>query len=238
MNAKVPRTYDEQLDILISRGCEIPDRNAAVNILKRTNYYRMSAYFLPFKLPDGTYQPGTSLENVYGIYEFDKKLNVLLYGLIEEIEVFIKSQIAYYHSINYGALGYLDKTNFLPSKAEKHRKLMDIFKREVENNKDTPCVKHHILKYGGKFPIWVAVELFTLGNISQFYSQMTAADKKAVCKEISDMTGYTYTYAQMESLLFCITHLRNKCAHFSRLYYYKFGTIPNFPDYVLKNKTC
>lgn len=235
MNIKEPKTYDEQLDILISRGCEISERNAAINMLKRTNYYRLSAYFLPFKLQDGTYQSGTSLENVYGIYEFDKRITVLLCGLIEEIEVFIKCQIAYYHSIKYGALGYLYEENFLPSKAEKHRELMAIFQKEVANNKDTPCVKHHMLKYDGKFPFWAAVELFTLGNISQFYSQMTAADKKSVCIEISNMTGYTYTYAQMESLLFCLTHLRNKCAHFSRLYYYKFGTIPKFPAYVLQN---
>ena len=104
MNIKEPKTYDEQLDILISRGCEISGKNAAINMLKRTNYYRLSAYFLPFKLQDGTYQLGTSLENVYGIYEFDKKLTVLLCGLIEEIEVFIKCQIAYYYSIKYGAL--------------------------------------------------------------------------------------------------------------------------------------
>lgn len=204
-------------------------------MLKRTNYYRLSAYFLPFRLQDGTYQSGTSLENVYGIYEFDKRLTVLLCGLIEETEVFVKCQIAYYHSIKYGALGYLDDENFLPSKADKHRELMSIFQKEVANNKDAPCVKHHILKYGGKFPFWAAVELFTLRNISQFYSQMTAADKKSVCTEMLCMTGYTYTYTQMESLLFCLTHLRNKCAHFSRLYYYKFGTIPKFPDYVSQN---
>ncbi len=235
MNVKEPKTYDEQLKLLINKGCEISDKSTAIDILKRINYYRLSAYFLPFKLQDDTYKTGTSLETVYGIYEFDKRLTLLLYGLIEEIEVFIKCQIAYYHSIKYGALGYLDSKNFLPSKTEKHKELMDIFQKEVTKNKGMPCVKHHIDKYNGNFPFWAAVELFTLGNISQLFSQMIAKDKKAICKDITKLTGYTYTYSQMESLLFCLTHLRNKCAYFSRLYYYKFGTIPKFPNYILQN---
>ena len=177
---------------------------------------------------------GTTLERISGIYEFDKRLTVMLCGLIEEIEVFIKTQIAYYHSLTYGALGYLDSNNFLPTKADKHKDLIDLFNREIQNNSDTLFVKHHNKNYNGQFPLWVAVELFTLGNISQFYSQMTAADKKAVSKNITELTGYQYQYKQLESLLFCLTHLRNKCAHFTRLYYHKFGTIPNFPKYVTK----
>ncbi|MGN1304348.1 MAG: Abi family protein [Oscillospiraceae bacterium] len=232
MYVKEHNTYDEQINKLIQRGCTITDKNQAVNILKRVNYYRLSAYFLPFKQNDESYISGTSIDKIYGIYEFDKRLTVMLCGLIEEIEVFIKTQIAYYHSLTYGALGYLDDNNFLPSKADKHHDLINLFNCEVHNNADSLFVKHHIQNYNGQFPLWVAVELFTLGNISQFYSQMKAADKKAVSRNITELTGYAYQYKQLESLLFCLTHLRNKCAHFTRLYFHKFGTIPNLPKYV------
>lgn len=232
MDVKEHKTYKEQINKLINRGCKITDTERAANILKRVNYYRLSAYFLPFKQTDDFYISGTTLENVYGIYEFDKRLTVMLYGLIEEIEVFIKTQIAYYHSLTYGALGYLDDKNFMPTKANKHQNLMDLFNHEVQNNADSLFVKHHNQNYNGQFPLWVAVELFTLGNTSQFYSQMKAADKKAVSKNLTELTGYAYQYKQLESLLFCLTHLRNKCAHFTRLYYHKFGTIPKFPKYV------
>ncbi len=67
-------------------------------ILNKINYYKLSAYFLPFKKVDDTYTKGTSLLKVYKIYEFDRKLSTLLYGIIQKIEVFIKTQIAYYHS--------------------------------------------------------------------------------------------------------------------------------------------
>lgn len=232
MDVKEHNTYDEQIDKLISRGCNITDREQAANVLKRVNYYRLSAYFLPFKQNDDSYINGTSLEKIYGIYEFDKRLTVMLCGLIEEIEVFIKTQIAYYHSLTYGALGYLDNNNFHSTKADKHRELIELFNREVQSNAETLFVKHHINNYNGQFPLWAAVELFTLGNISQFYSQMKAADQKAVSRNLTELTGYAYQYKQLESLLFCLTHLRNKCAHFTRLYYHKFGTIPNLPRYV------
>lgn len=233
MDIKEPKTYEEQIDKLIDRGCSVANRTQAIKILKHANYYRLSAYFLPFKKSDNlTYKTGTNFEKIYNIYEFDQRIAILLYGIIEEIEVFIKTQIAYHHSIKYGAVGYLDNNNFIPSKAAKHQNLMSLFQQEVQNNKDTLFVKHHIQKYGGQFPLWVAVELFTLGNISQFYSQMKGCDKKQVCKNLTELTGYKYQYYQLESLLFCLTHLRNKCAHFSRLYYFKFGTIPQYPNYV------
>ena len=235
MDIKEPISYEEQLNKLINRGCTVTDEINAINILKRVNYYRLSAYFLPFKKNDGSYIEPTEFDRVYGIYEFDKRLTAMLCGLIEEIEVFIKTQIAYYHSQKYGALGYLDSENFSEMKFEKHKKLIKMFEDEVSDNKDVLFVKHHIQNYDRQFPLWVAVELFTLGNISQFYSQMKAADQKAVSKCITELTGYVYQYKQLESMLFCLTHLRNKCAHFSRLYFHKFGTIPSLPRQVAES---
>ena len=209
MDLKEPKTFDEQIDKLIEHGCAFMDRAQAVKTLKQANYYRLSAYFLPFKERDNsTYKAGTNFEKIYDIYEFDQRIAILLYGLIEEIEVFIKTQIAYQHSMKYGAVGYLDPNNFISSKAEKHQNLINIFQNELKNNKDILFVKHHNENYDGKFPLWVAVELFTMGNISQFYSQMKGCDKKSVCKNITELTGYTYQYYQLESLLFCLTYLR------------------------------
>lgn len=90
-------------------------------------------------------------------------------------------------------------------------------------------MKHHIDNYDGKFPLWVAVELFTLGNTSQFYSQMKTADKKVIARSISYITQTECTYSQLESCLRCLTTLRNKCAHFGRIYYSRFKWFPSLP---------
>lgn len=43
---KPAKTFDEQLDILISRNLIVDNRTRAINILKQVNYYRFSAYSL------------------------------------------------------------------------------------------------------------------------------------------------------------------------------------------------
>jgi len=114
---KPPITYEQQIDKLRSRGCIIKDENHAIDILSKVNYYRLSAYFLPFKKHDETYIDGTDFSIIYQIYEFDRKMRLILFSAIEEIEVNLRSILAYYHAHKYGSLGYLDNKNYNP----KHR---------------------------------------------------------------------------------------------------------------------
>lgn len=230
MDVKNPEFFCNQVRTLKKHGCEVEDFNQAIAILNKINYYKLSAYFLPFKTDNNMYEQGTTLLKIYKIYEFDRKISSFLYGIIQKIEVFIKTQIAYYHSNKYGALGYLDGTTIDPKMITKHLNLISKFYQEVKRNKELPFVKHHIEHYCGKFPLWVAVELFTLGNISQFYSQLKTADKKIIAKSISFITGISCTYTQLASCLYCLTDLRNKCAHFSRIYYTRFSATPNLPQ--------
>lgn len=242
MEVKKPEYYCKQVNLLIEHGCKVDDFEQAIMILSKINYYKLSAYFLPFKNEDGSYIEGTSIVKVYKIYEFDRKLSNLLYGVIQKIEVFIKTQIAYYHSNKYGALGYLDPNNMRENANMRHCKLIERFDQEVKRNKDLLFVKHHIEKYDGKFPLWVAVELFSMGNISQFYSQLKTSDQKVIAKMISCVTNNNCTYSQIASCLKCLTDLRNKCAHFGRIYYTIFSSTPNLPckeaekAFVLGNK--
>lgn len=225
MEIKKAKTFQEQIKRLQEHGCIIDDEAEAVSILNRVNYYKLSAYFLPFKNDDGNYHKIT-LVKIYKTYEFERKLINLLYGVIQTIEVFLKTQIAYYHSNAYGALGYLDISNMNNDFAEKHAELISDFNMEVKRNRRLQFVRHHIENYDGKFPLWVAVELFTLGNLSQFYSQMKTSDQKAIAKKISTITGVGSTYSILKSCLKCLTELRNTCAHFSRVYYTRFISVP------------
>jgi abortive infection bacteriophage resistance protein len=75
---KQPITYDQQVEKLRSRGCQVTGVPFCTKVLSQINYYRLSAYFLPFKKPDGNYLPGTDFNDIYQIYEFDRKLRDLL----------------------------------------------------------------------------------------------------------------------------------------------------------------
>ena len=42
-------TYEDQVELLRSRGLTVPDRTAALRLLRAVGYYRLSAYVYPFR---------------------------------------------------------------------------------------------------------------------------------------------------------------------------------------------
>ena len=216
---KPAKTYDEQLMTLKKRGCSVDDDEFCRKKLSEINYYRLSAYFLPFKCDNDNYKDGTSFNRVYRIYEFDRMLRSVLFSALEEIEVYLRTKIAYYHAHHYGPSGYLSAENFAPK--HNHGKFLDKLNLEIQNNQKVPFVRHHIDCYDGVFPIWVITELFTFGMLSYFYSDMKTTDKKQLSKNL-----YQTVPKNMASWLRCCTDIRNICAHYGRLYYRIFPAIP------------
>jgi abortive infection bacteriophage resistance protein len=221
---KPPTTYQEQVNKLRARGCVIADEDEAMGVLSHVNYYRLTAYFLPFKRADGTYSPDTNFNTIYRIYEFDRKIRHIIFSAIEEIEVFVRSTLAYYHGHKYGPLGYLDHNNY----NQRHKHIEFIAQIDAEKQKQSKelFVQHHMTKYGGKFPIWAIIELFSFGTLSHFYADLPVDAQKHLAR-----TFYKTHQRTLSSWLYCCTILRNICAHFGRLYYRKFTVIPNgIPD--------
>ena len=227
---KSPKSYEQQLELLRSRGCIIPNEANAIKILSKVNYYRLSAYFLPFKQTNETYKNGTDLDTIYQIYEFDRKIRLILFSAIEEIEVNLRTILAYYHAHKYGALGYLNYKNYNPK--HKHDEFLVRVEEEKKKRIKEPFVQHHINKYDGNFPIWVIIELFTFGTLSHFYADMRTEDQKHIARNFFE----THPKA-LRSWLKCCTDLRNFCAHFGRLYFRIFTSIPsNIPEINLNNE--
>ncbi len=81
--SKKALTFEEQLAQLQTRGLKIDDHQNALNVISHINYYRLSAYWFPFRKRDETGQvsdnfiPGTSFEQAVRRYEFDRKLPYL-----------------------------------------------------------------------------------------------------------------------------------------------------------------
>ncbi|MCR4925695.1 MAG: Abi family protein [Clostridiales bacterium] len=195
-------TFEEQLKKIEERGCIIADENWATDVLKQINYYRLTAYFLPYKDHNEKCLEGTTFNNVYQTYEFDRKLRHLLYSAIEEIEIMLRAQLSYYHAHKYGALGYEREENF--NKHHNHEVFMRKIQEDINRNKNKPAVRHHIDSYGGKFPVWVIIELFTVSQLSFFYSDMQRVDMKKIAKEL-----YNTTDKNLSNWLKCFTELRN-----------------------------
>ena len=226
MEVKKPTTYQEQLEILRSRGCKIDDEQRAIQFLRRTGYYRFSGYLVAFKQTDGNYLEGLTFDRVASICVFDQELRALITKVVSEIEISIKSTVAYHHGHTYGSLGYSNPDSF--NEKHDHYRFIEKFEAAVQNNSNSLIVRHHKKHYNGQFPIWAATELFTMSMISIFYADLKTDDKKAIAVD------YATDYVHFESWLHSVSVLRNICAHHSRLYNIKFHQNPKLPRRYVK----
>lgn len=48
MELKKPTTFKEQVTLLERKNIIIKDKDACINFLSKTNYYRITGYYLPF----------------------------------------------------------------------------------------------------------------------------------------------------------------------------------------------
>ena len=208
-NVKRPTTFEEQINILKSRDLRIESDERAINILSSVNYYNFTGYLYTYKDRSGMYN-GITFDKAYRIYLCDKRIKSIILYAVELVEHNLKTKIAYLLGHELGALCYINPSNF--TNANEHARLMEKFNKAVKNNKNLLFVKHHNQKYGGKFPIWVAIELFTLGMVWNCYKYLQTPIKKKIAHKFN--IGAIY----LESWIECISYLRNMTAHYMRLY--------------------
>lgn len=223
MQVQAPKTYKQQIQKLKNKDIVITDDVVAEEFLQSVNYYRLKGYLLPFVFK-GQKKCFTQvpIERLKAIYEFDSDLRNLIASVVEDIEIYLRSTISYYYAHKYGAEGYVNASNF--NHKHNHVKFMKLVDNCISDNSATLVVKHHQSKYNGHFPIWVIIEFFSIGMVSYFYKDMHNKDKAMLASKM-----YGVKYQTLESWLRCLTDLRNRCAHYSRLYYWIFPALPKMP---------
>lgn len=75
-------TFDEQLELITGRGLAIADPDRTLRWLQNVSYYRLSAYFLPFRDRE-RFKSGATFDLVAGLYIFDRKLRLILLDAID-----------------------------------------------------------------------------------------------------------------------------------------------------------
>ena len=102
---KPPLTFDEQLNRLLVRGLIVENRELALSTFSTISYYRLSAYWYPFRQrnADGkatdNYISNTKFEEPLALYEFDRQLRLLVLDAIERIEVALRTKITHFYHI-------------------------------------------------------------------------------------------------------------------------------------------
>ncbi len=217
---------DDQIKQLKARGMNFHDEVKAKHYLGNLNYYRLGGYWLLFEDNHSThtFKNNVYFEDVLNLYIFDRELRLLLLDAIERIEVSVRSKLAYHLADAFGSHVHLNKSAF--TSEYKYNKTLDKLKSEIDRNKSETFISHHLDKYAEVLPpIWVSVEVMTLGQISNWYSNIKSRQhRQSIAKY------YNLDEKILRSLLHHLTIVRNTCAHHSRVWNKRFTV-----DFILPN---
>jgi len=217
-------TFEQQIELLESRGLVVADRAVAANYLSNISYYRLSAYMLPLKGPvTDRFVEGTTFEDVLELYLFDREFRLLVFDMIEKLEIAFRTQMCYHHSLIHGPYWFEDRSNFRD--ADYWRQHLESIDAEVGRAKEV-FKDHFFAKYDehGRMPIWMTSEVLSLGLLSKLYRNLSLSpEKKAVARHF----GISHPPV-LESWLQSMSYIRNVCAHHSRLWNRVLTIRPNY----------
>lgn len=236
MKSKIFKTLDEQIQILRSKGLVVNDEIKARNILFRENYFFISGYrhlFMKKNVKD-TFLPGTTFEELYATFVFDREIRNTFFKNILIVENNIKSIMSYQLSRKYGfkEKNYLNPDNFVQDSLQT-RQVHDVLnkvRRQIRvNGRKHSATMHYIDNYG-YIPLWILVKVLSFGIMSEFFNILKYEDQKDIVQY------YNISVENMEINLNLLSNFRNVCAHEDILYDHRTQrSIPNCKYHELLN---
>lgn len=248
---RVPEPYDkpfltlnEQVAHLRGRGMLINDEEQAVSLLRNIGYYRLSGYSYMFRQPDDSegaepgarkpdFTPGTSIEQVHKVYQFDRGLRQRVFDALERVEVALRFSIGHVlgqshafahrdprtlHS-SFTSLGESD-TNLTYSGwlDSKHADWLKEVDREERRSREA-FVLHFNKKHGRPLPVWVVTEILSFGTLGRLYGGLDQAHRERIAEDFLVLnavpSGDSVTFSNWLNHL---RYIRNVCAHHARLW--------------------
>lgn len=234
----IHKTFEEQIDLLESRSMLFSNKKSkekAAHSLSIISYYRIKEFAKPFAVTKKInnkriidYQ-NTKFEIVISRYYQDKNLRLHLLHAIEDIEVALKTRVAYILGKNgLGSYGYLDFSKWC-NKEEycKHYLLyrQNDFKKKLLstiNNSESFEIKEKQKIDKTKFPpVWLMVNSLTFGQVVALLELMSVKNLTKISQQFS------CSNSELLSWLRCINLVRNICAHNSNIIDLKLTTTPS-----------
>ena len=223
--SKQPTSFADQITLLESRGLIVADKASAAFYLSQINYYRFSAYCLPFEQDHIAHQfrSSTAFDDVLNLYIFDRELRLLVLDAIERIEVSLRTQMAYHlaHNHNCTHPHLCPELFFNPVQ---YGNCISKLEGDIKRSREE-FIKHLTGKYEElQPPIWAVVELMTMGQLSKWFSNIqTRKDRQSISQ--------IYQLDEKIMCSFCehLSLVRNHAAHHARLWNRDFTKIPMLP---------
>lgn len=219
MDKKRFLTYEEQIEFLQNeKKLVIEDREYAKRILFKTGYFPLvNGYKEMFKEAEsGRFKAGTRFEDLYELYCFDKELRSLFIEHILTVERNVKSSLSYHFCSVFGdeQTDYLNISNYdyTGKKIPMIQNMLNIMSGQLRRDSDYIYIRHYMEQYR-EVPLWVLLNVLTLGQISKVYAGQKGRIKILICRDFGNLK-----INDMEKMLTVMTKFRNVCAHNDRLF--------------------
>ncbi len=214
---KIPTTVIEQIQQLKDRGLQIKDLESAKHFLSNISYYRLAGYWWPMQADKNIhlFKSNSKFEDVISLYNFDRELRLLLFDVIERIEISLRTKLIYHLSFEHG-FWWFEKIDLFYNSRELI-KTLSFIEEEVDRCKDV-FMKDHLKRYkeDQRFPPSLKVlEITSFGSLSKLYGNLrpSVKSKDIIAKEFGTI-NHTYLPSWLQS----IAQIRNICAHHGRLW--------------------
>jgi abortive infection bacteriophage resistance protein len=222
-----------QIAKLKSRGLTINDEAKAAHYLSNISFYRLRAYTYPFQdntNPAHPFNKPVSFEQIIDVYVFDRRLRLMVFDALEKIEIALRTKIVYQWSLSNGSHWH-ENANLYRDANRFVRDLNKLYE-EVDRSTET-FIKHYKDTYTNPTnpASWMSLEVASLGLLSKLFENLKKGPEK---KAVTQAFGL-HKPEILESWMHCFAHIRNVCAHHSRLWNRRITTKPQIPTNTTYN---
>lgn len=240
---KPAKTYSQLIQGLKDKGLNIDSSNEHLieETLKRHNYYSIvngnNDVFLDKSSKEEKFLAGTTFSDLKSLYDLDYDIKNLLFKYILEIEVSVKSKLAYVVANNIGVeepkityvngnKNYYDFSNSYLDKSYYSQKVKTMFFVSIANSihktKNNPTKYYRENK--NHIPPWIAFEnlyLYQIKDLCKFSSEDNKKRIGNLFTHVYDSKNHSISYENLINCLGVVQEFRNKVAHGQRFYKYK-----------------
>ena len=221
---KVAFTITGQIELLKQRGMLFRDETRACHILRNISYYRLKGYWWDAQNDPvrHLFRPDTYFEDIMERYDFDRRLRLILFDGIEQIEIALRTKLIYHLSIAYDGLWYLNPALFNSAtqivdgiSKTPHLRVQEELQKEF-NRSQEPFVKDQQHRYpGAPVNAWKMLEVASMGVLSKLYKNLhvNLPERGIIANEMGINSPCIFA-GWIES----IAYIRNIIAHHSRLW--------------------
>lgn len=219
----------EQIQLLKKRGMVVNESDTKT--LQKISYYRIKEFAASLAMYNKDCQAidyhGVYFSEILKRYYQDKNLRLNLLHAIEQIEVALKTRLAYLLGKYYGPYGYLDfyrwanREKFSDFQIEKRQYRFKERLLTTVSKSSMPDLKNRRNQNQDGFPtVWLAIDSLMFGGLVTIVTMISKTQLKRLASYFN-CSGKEFVF-----WIKCLNFIRNICAHNSDIIDIKLNTVP------------